>query len=230
MSTVDKTITGLMSRSAPEITRVLDKVKNEGVAVNAFFPTATFTSAVLMIDPHHRWIALARCRDEAANRLVLARPRCAFHCEMAGWHVEFVCASPRPATLQKRQVIQCGFPELLASNPRRQHDRVHIRPPLPLRVQADRDGIMPFDGMILDLGVEGIGFLAYASSITLEPGTVLRGCRIELPGGKVCITDLEVRYSQAITMPNGKRAMRSGCRFVSPSAELIALARRLLGG
>ena len=229
MSTVDKTVTGLMSRSAAEIARVLEKAKNEHVPVNAFFPNVTFTTLLVLIDPQHRWIALGRSRDDAANRLLLARPRCAFHCEMAGWHVEFVCASPRAVTHQKRHLIQCGFPELLASNPRRQHDRVHIRPPLPLRVQADSDGIMPFDGMILDLNLEGIGFLAYASSITLEPGTVLRGCRIELPGGRECVTDLEVRYTQAITMPNGRRAMRSGCRFVSPSPELIELARRLLG-
>jgi hypothetical protein len=96
-------------------------------------------------------------------------------------------------------------------------------------VQADEDGIMPFDGMIIDLGFEGIGFLVYASTITLEPGTVLRGCRIQLPGGAECVSDLEVRYSQAVTLPNGARAMRSGCRVLTPSAALIALTKRLLG-
>jgi hypothetical protein len=132
-------------------------------------------------------------------------------------------------THQGRSLIQCGFPELLASNPRRQHERIQIKPPLPLRVQADEDGIMPFDGMIIDLGFEGIGFLVYASTITLEPGTVLRGCRIQLPGGAECVSDLEVRYSQAVTLPNGARAMRSGCRVLTPSAALVALTKRLLG-
>jgi hypothetical protein len=45
-----------------------------------------------------------------------------------------------------------------------------------------------------------------------------------------CVTDLEVRYSQPITLANGKRAMRSGCRFLSACPELSALVKRLLGG
>jgi hypothetical protein len=47
-------------------------------------------------------------------------------------------------------------------------------------VHADTRGIMPFDALILDLGAGGVAFLCYACSITLEPGTVLRGCRIAL--------------------------------------------------
>jgi hypothetical protein len=148
---------------------------------------------------------------------------------MGGWHVEFVAAEPRTVQFRGHALIQCRFPELLASNPRRAHERVKLRGPLPLRVQADAAGIMPFEALIVDLGLGGVGFLAYASSITLEPGTVLRGCRIALPGGGQCVTDLEVRYSQAITLPNGRRAMRSGCRFLSSSPELAALIKRLLG-
>ena len=52
-----------------------------------------------------------------------------------------------------------------------------------MRVVADADGIMPFEAVILDLAVGGIAFMVYGSGITLEPGTVLRGCRIAMPGG-----------------------------------------------
>lgn len=218
-----------MSRSATEIARVLDKVKNERVPVTAYFPKLTFQSLLFLVDPKGGRIVLDRSDAEAANHALLSRPRCAFHCEMAGWHVEFVAAEPRAVVHQRRQLIQCRFPELLASNPRRQHERIHVKSPLPLRVQADEAGIMPFDGVIVDLGLEGIGFLVYASSITLEPGTILHGCRIQLPGGAECVSDLEVRYSQSVTLPNGQRAMRSGCRFLSASPELLALTERLLG-
>jgi flagellar brake protein len=218
-----------MSRSATEIGRVLEKVKNERVLVTAYFPKLTFQSLLVLVDPRGGRIVLDRSDAEAANRALLSRPRCTFHCEMAGWHVEFVAAEPRAVVHQRRQLIQCRFPELLASNPRRQYERIQLRPPLPLRVQADEAGIMPFEGMIVDLSIEGVGFLVYASSITLEPGTILRGCRIQLPGGAECVSDLEVRYSQAVTLPNGQRAMRSGCRFISASAELVELTRRVLG-
>lgn len=218
-----------MSRNATEIARVLERAKREGVPATAFFPSLTFQAPLLLVDPKAGRIVLARSPEEAANAAVLARPRCTFHCEMAGWHVEFVAAEPRAVLFRKRPLIQCRFPELLASNPRRAHDRVRLKPPLPLRVHADAAGIMPFEALILDFGLGGVGFLCYASSITLEPGTVLRGCRVVLPGGAECIADLEVRYSQAITLPNGRRAMRSGCRFLSTPAPLGALAKRLAG-
>ena len=216
-----------MSRSATEIARVLDKARQERVTVTAFFPSFVFESRLLHVDARGGRLVLARSPVEAANAAVLARPRCTFHCDMAGWHVEFVCAQARAVVFQGQGLIQCGFPELLASNPRRQHDRVRITPPLPLRVQADAAGLMPFDAMILDFGAGGIGFLAYATHITLEPGTVLRGCRMVLPGGAQCVTDLEVRYSQAITLPNGRRAMRSGCLFIDAPAALVAFARKI---
>jgi flagellar brake protein len=216
-----------MSRSATEIARVLDKVMSKKVPIIAYFPSVTFQSLLLMADSRAGRIVFARSAEDNANRALLSRPRCTFHCEMAGWHVEFIAAEPRPVQHQLRQLIQCRFPEILASNPRRQHDRIQAKPPLPLRVEADTAGIMPFDGLIMDVGLGGVGFLVYASSITLEPGTVLRGCRIHLPGGASCETDLEVRYSQSVTLANGRRATRSGCRFIRPSPELAALLNRL---
>jgi c-di-GMP-binding flagellar brake protein YcgR len=229
VNTVDKTQTGLMSRSPKKIARVLGKAKDEGVLVTAFFPSFTFQAELLLVDPGAGRIVLDRSPVEAANAAVLSRPRCTFHCEMAGWHVEFVAAEPRAVVIRRTNLIQCRFPELLATNSRRAHERVRLQAPLPLRVHADAGGIMPFEALILDLGFGGVGFLAYPSTITLEPGTVLRGCRILLPRGVQCVTDLEVRYSQAITLPNGKRAMRSGCRFLSACPELGALAKRVLG-
>jgi len=207
---------------------VLARAKAEGVGVCAFFPSFTFQAQLVHIDPRAGRILMSRSAVAAANAAVLARPRCTFHCEMAGWHVEFIAAEPRAVAVRRRELIQCRFPELLASNPRRSHDRVHLKAPLPLRVHADTRGIMPFDALILDFGPGGIAFLCYACTITLEPGTVLRGCRIVLPNRSECVVDLEVRYTQAITLPNGHRAMRSGCLFLGPCPQLAALARGAL--
>ena len=218
-----------MSRNPAEISRVLEKAKKQGVPVKVFFPGLTFESKLLAVDARAGRLLLARSPREAANHALLARPRCTFHCEMAGWHIEFVAAAPRATALRGKQLIECRFPDILASNPRRQHERAEARAPLALRVEADAAGIMPFEARIVDLAPEGIGFLVYAENITLEPGTLLRGCRIRLPDGATCTCDLEVRYSAAVTLPNGRRVMRSGCRFVAPSAQVSDFVRRLLG-
>jgi flagellar brake protein len=217
-----------MSRNPAEIARVLDKAKANGVPVTVHFPGLTFESRLLLVDAKNGRIVLARSARAAADDALLSRPRCAFHCDMAGWHIEFVAAAPRAVTYKGRKLIECRFPEILASNPRRQHERAAARPPLALRVEADAGGIMPFEARIVDLAPGGIGFLIYAENITLEPGTVLRGCRIQLPGGPAARADLEVRYSASVTLPNGRRAMRSGCRFVGPEPRVVEFVRRYL--
>jgi c-di-GMP-binding flagellar brake protein YcgR len=226
VSAPSDTITGLMSRSAPEIARVLDKARNEKVPVKVFFPGLTFETVILMVDPKGGRLVLARAARELANAAVLSRPRCTFHCEMAGWHIEFVASAPRSVSFKGQKLIECRFPEILASNPRRQHEREAAHPALALRVEADAGGIMPFDARIIDVAAGGIGFLVYAESIILEPGTVLRGCRIQLPDGRITDADLEVRYSTPVTLPNGRRAMRSGCRFLRPSPLLVEFCNR----
>ena len=226
MSKLSDTITGLMSRNPAEIARVLSKARSEDVPVKVYFPSLTFESLLVVVDAKADRLVLERSTREGANEALLSRPRCTFHCDMAGWHIEFIAAEPRAVVVQRRELIQCRFPEILASNARQQ-ERIPARPPLPLRVEADAAGIMPFEGLISDIAVGGIGFLIYASNITLEPGTLLRGCRIRLAGGD-CVTDLEVRYSQAVTLPNGRRAMRSGCRFVNPPREIMELVKRYL--
>ena len=57
------------------------------------------------------------------------------------------------------------------------------------------------------------------------PGTVIADCRIERPGRKPVIVDLEVRHTSASTLADGRRVVRAGCRFArfSPAAmELVA--------
>jgi c-di-GMP-binding flagellar brake protein YcgR len=228
VSNLTDTITGLMSRNPAEISRVLGKASREGVPVRVYFPSLTFESLLVLVDAKLDCVILERSARAAANDAVLSRPRCTFHCEMAGWHIEFVAAAPRAVVLHRRQLIQCRFPELLASNPRRLHERVQARPPLPLRVEADAGGITPFEARIVDLAPGGVGFLVHAESITLEPGTLLRGCVIQLPGGSACTADFEVRYSEAVTLPNGRRVTRSGCRFVNPSPKVVEFVRRFL--
>jgi c-di-GMP-binding flagellar brake protein YcgR len=228
VSAAADTTTGLMSRNPAEIARVLDKAKAAGVAVKVHFPGVTFEAQIYLVDPRNGRVVFGRSAREAANTALLSRPRCAFHCEMAGWHIEFIAAAPRAVNFKGRKLIECRFPEILASNPRRQHERAAARPPLALRVEADAGGIMPFEARIVDIGPGGVGFLIYAESITLEPGTLLRGCRIQLPGGKTATADLEVRYSTPVTLPNGRRVMRSGCRFIAPAPQVVDFMRRYL--
>ena len=109
---------------------------------------------------------------------------------------------------------------------RRSSERAALQPKVPLQCLVDGEGLMPFDGQIADISPEGLAFLAHPAEITLDPGTLLQGCMVEIPGKQLYKFDMEVCYSQTAPPVEGLAAVRSGCRFVNVDAsvrELIAL-------
>ncbi|MBI2317206.1 MAG: PilZ domain-containing protein [Betaproteobacteria bacterium] len=117
---------------------------------------------------------------------------------------------------------------MLVNLDKRNHIRAEVSPQISLRCEADAGGVLSFDGRISDISHGGLGFLVYDPSITLEPGTVLRGCRIKPIGRKTQVVDLEVRYSELVTLSDGTRVKRSGCRFIDPPQSLKRFVDELL--
>jgi c-di-GMP-binding flagellar brake protein YcgR len=143
--------------------------------------------------------------------------------------VEFVAAEPRLVRYKGQEAIRLRFPELMAGHQRRSEPRAAPTRELPLRCLADAGGVMSFDAHVIDISSGGVAVLLYHPGITLEPGTVLRGCVIEHPSLGPLSVDMEVRYSEPVRLKDGRRARRAGCRFVAPPAELKALIRRITG-
>jgi len=107
--------------------------------------------------------------------------------------------------------------------------RAAVTPVPPLRCVADTQGFAPFDAQIVDISRAGIGFLLYASDITLEPGTVLKACRIQRHDATPITVDLAVRYTTPVVLDDGSHAHRSGCVFLNPTREVMELIESFLG-
>lgn len=225
-------LVGQMLRTPEEITRVLNSLvaRSEPIVCDLSGGELLFRSRLRFVDPARDYLVVDFSPDEAANRALLARPRVTFHAEPGGWRVEFAAAGPRAIRAREGAPgIRLRFPEIIAGHRRRESERVEPRPQCELRCVADEAGLMAFDGTIANVSRGGIGFLQYDPAINLEPGTLLRGCRIDSPSGESIIVDMEVRYSQLVTLADGRRVQSSGCRFVHLSAEEAARIEALFG-
>ncbi len=220
---------GYLLRSGPEIARVLEPLAARREAVTARLESdgEQFSSHFIHADPAHQFILITTAANESANAALLARPRVTLVSAPSDWHIEFVAVEPREVIHDGAPAIRLRYPEMLTAQRRRQHSRVDLPPKVPLRCIADAGGITPFEAQITDISVGGIGILLYPSDVTLEPGTVLVGCRISLPGDTPVTIDLEVRHSEVITLPDGSRARHSGCRFVNAPDEVKKLIAEL---
>ena len=121
--------------------------------------------------------------------------------------------APTPNSPSRAPAIRLDFPKVL-SRWKRVHERAALGQGNALLCVADSEGTLPFEGQVMDISREGLGFLIHAGGTTLEPGTLLKSCIIEMPGYPPYEADLEVCYSQHVVLAGGARGVRSGCRFV----------------
>lgn len=223
-------LVGQMLRTPEEIGRVLNSLvmRGEPLVCDLGGGKLPFRSRLRFVDPARAYIIIELSADEAANKALLARPRATFHAEPGGWRVEFAAADPRPTGPHEGAAgIHLRFPEIVAGHRRRESERAEAPPQKELRCVVDEAGVMPFDGTMTNVSKGGIGFLQYDAAISLEPGTVLKGCRIDSAGGESMVLDMEVRYSQLIKLADGRQVQSSGCRFVNLSAEDTARIEKL---
>lgn len=223
-------LAGQMLRSPEEIFRLLNLlvVHGDPIVSDLGGGERLFHSRLRFVDPARAYIIIELSADESANMALLARPRATFHAEPGAWRIEFALADPQPTSPHEGAPgIRLRFPKIVASHRRRADERANAPPQKELRCIIDAGGVMPFDGTMANVSKGGIGFLQYDSTISLEPGTVLKGCRFESPSGKSIVVNMEVRYSQLVDLEDGTQVQRSGCRFLNLSAEETARIEEL---
>ena len=207
-------------RSRSKIAPVLEALAARRERVTVELPDGLYTTHLVRADPIGEFIIVAAAADEALNSALLALARVTLVAEPDDWHIEFVGVEPSEVVHDGVAAIRLGYPEILSVQQRRQNERFDAPPVLVLRCVADAGGIAPFDAQIRDISMGGISVLLYPPDVIIEPGTVLAGSRIEVPGADTVTIDLEVRYSELVTLADGSRARCSGFRFLNATDEV----------
>lgn len=188
--------------------------------VTAELPGGEFSAHIIHADPSGQFIVVTAAADEPTNAAFLACARTTLVSSPDDWHIEFVAADPSEIMRNGIAAIRLRYPEILTVQQRRQNERLDVLRTLSLRCIADADGFAPFEARIKDISLDGISVLLHPPDVILEPGTLLVGNRIEIPGADAVTVDLEVRYSEVVTLEDGSRARCSGFRFVNAPDDL----------
>lgn len=209
-------------RSRSQIAPVLEALAARRELVTAELPgnQGQFSAHIVRADPSGQFIVVTAMADEPANAAFLARARVTLVSKPDDWHIEFVGVDPSEVMHDGIPAIRLRYPEVLTVQQRRQNERHDVPRTLSLRCVADAEGIAPFEARVKDISLDGISVLLYPPDVMLEPGTMLVGSRIEIPGVDSVTVDLEVRYSEIVTLADGSRARCSGFRFVNAPDDL----------
>ena len=221
MPTTDENANSHLLRSRSKIAPVLEALaaRRQNVTVELPEGKGAVSTQLLVADAVGDYILIAAAADAALNDALLALARATLVAEPQDWHIEFVGIEPSAIEHEGAPAVRLRYPEVLSVQQRRQDERLDAIPLLTLRCVADAGGFAPFDAKIKDISFGGMSVLIYPPDVMVEPGTVLAGSRIEIPGGGAVTLDLEVRYSEMVTLDDGSRARCSGVRFLNAPAE-----------
>lgn len=214
-------------RSRIEIARLLTDMQQRQAPLSAFFigKDALLISQLRYIDPEQEYVLADYSNNRMANSAWLAAPRTTFSCAHRLGAVEFSAEHPVETVFDAIPVVRFNFPDKLMISQRRVHRRITTIPELPLHCIANAGGVIAFECKITDIGVGGLGAMVYDASIALEPGTVLKGCRISHPDGTSVEVDIEVRHCTALVLPDGTTARRAGCSFTGDQSGIESLLK-----
>jgi c-di-GMP-binding flagellar brake protein YcgR len=216
----------LLVRSGIEIDRILGSMVEDRDTVSANLPSnVLFLSRLVSVDPVKQFVMLSCSDHKAANSAVVAARSITLKCNHRGAQFAFSCDSPRQTVYARQPAIQAGLPTTVIAL---QHRRAFQRVQVPAQAQVDcqlRMGLQTFGARLVDVGLNGMGFLLGEDAIPLCAGTRLEGARVHHPHREPLVVDIEVRHVIRTTLPNGKRATRIGGRIIAAPADMEELIR-----
>ncbi len=210
----------LLFRSRIEICRVLQMLALEQCRISAEIGGSKrlFVSHILRVDLTTGHLVMAYGPQKETNSMVLESPSVEFTAsDRRDTQYLFAASSPEETQLDGKPAIQFDLPQMLILHSRREHPRLPVPADISLRCIADSTGFIPFESRVTDVSHDGLGCLIYEPSIVLEPGAVLKNCRIIAPSGRAFVVDMELRHISTVALPDGSPAHRAGFRFAKDS-------------
>jgi c-di-GMP-binding flagellar brake protein YcgR len=206
-----------------EICRLLVAISKAHDSISADVGSHLFITHIMHVDLRAEHLVVSFCANKTLNSLVLESGTLHFTGSFLDAHIAFDLGMPVEVSFNGQPAIQYPLPASAVLYHRRDCPRANVPPDVSLRCIADEGGIMPFESRITDISHDGFGAIQYEGDINLEPGTILKGCRIMPHGGGAVVADLELRYTLIAIRHDGSAAHRSGFRFLSKPDGLARL-------
>lgn len=210
-------------RSRIEICRLLEVLARNRSSLFVEFGTKTVESRILLVDSDGGHFDCAYGANKLLNSKLFKASSLKVTSHLEEADLVFEVSNPTETEFEGQPAVRFALPTALIRYQGRKTPRFSIAGDISLRCIADTDGILPFEAHIIDISQDGLGGIVFDREVRLEPGVVLRSCRIIIPDGRAFVADLAVRYMTAITLPDGVLAFRAGFRFIQMPSEIPEL-------
>jgi c-di-GMP-binding flagellar brake protein YcgR len=216
--------------SRVEIVSILRSLLDSGALVTAYFNGGKgfVVTAVLDVDAQDNSVVLDGGSNPQLNERLLNSGQLSIVSSQDGVRVQFKAPRAEAVSFEGRLAFRLALPESLVKLQRREYYRLPTPLLRPVKCEVPAANGERVHVVIADISVGGACLMGEPSGVTLEPGSVLPGCRIFLPDSGTVTTDLYVRNSYTVTLKNGAIARRTGCEFGKLGSQQEAMVQRYI--
>ncbi|GHD57025.1 flagellar brake protein [Jeongeupia chitinilytica] len=213
-----------------EVAAVLRNLMNRGDFVTIYFDRgkSMLTTRILDVDVKARRFRFDWAGQDAINRALQASPRNVFVALPDGVKVQFVCGAPTIVEYDGASAFEAALPEQLVKLQRREFFRLQTPIVNPYRCRVTLPDGTAASFNLHDISLGGVGLWAGALNVgQLTRGEILHGAALDLGAGIAFQTDLSVRGTRTVLLPQGEQQLL-GCQFVAlPRGAEAALQRQI---
>lgn len=215
-----------------EIASLLRAVADSRIAVTVYFNRGAefIVTNVLDVMPETEELILDLGADDTANRRLLMADRMTVVTFLDHIRLQFQAQRAEETIHGQLPALRMRLPEMLLRLQRRNFYRLRTPVAQPLTaIFADPLAAgRRLSLRLIDLSCGGVALLADEGDAEFAPGTILQGCRIDLPEIGVLSAALEVR-SVAKHVEGVRMSMRRyGCQFVGLAPALASAVQRYI--
>jgi c-di-GMP-binding flagellar brake protein YcgR len=217
--------------NALEIVRTLRGLSNRNEMVSAFFNAGNdlMLTSVLDVRPENNAMMLDVGSNDALNKRILKAEKIIFITALDNVKIQWVSNQIVADTFDGRDAFRIAVPNQILRLQRRECYRLNTPLVSPLKCQIPTGQDVSVEVALADISVGGIGVvIPQLTEVTFEVGTVFPGCRIELPGVGVAEFTISIQSTWEVTMKNGHKSMRAGCKFIDMRPGIQSLIQRYI--
>ena len=219
--------------SRREIVALLRTIAEQKQVLNmlANRDSTAIVTTILEIDDVAGTLVIDCAQREYMNEGILSSDNISFETALEQVRILFFVDRIEQCMHQGAPALKLDLPQSMIRLQRREYYRVPTvaGAPVSCTITIPQSGPGEVRAVSLTLqNVSGGGIALIDSQGLLDPtiGRIYRNCRIDLPGGTLVVTSLELRNAQQVRLPNGQSANRLGCLFIDlPHAMLAAVQR-----
>lgn len=223
----------LWVRSKKEIVTILLNIMRRHTLVSLYFAEGRefVLTSVLDVDTVTGAVLFEYGTDEGANQRAVQGNKIVFVTREEGVKIQFVASKLEKAAFDGSRAFRIKLPDALLRVQRREHYRLKTPIVNPVKCMLPVPAELAYAKAELhltlhDISIGGVSLVGYPLDLKLMPGMVFSGCRLDIPAVGSIWATLIVSNVFDVTLKNGNRSKRVGCRFVDlPSGDQMKIQR-----